>query len=38
MEIRRKAKKIATQTASTPKAQIQLCVGRIESMIATRRR
>jgi hypothetical protein len=38
MEIRRKAKKIATQTASTPKAQIQLCVGRIAIMIATRQR
>jgi hypothetical protein len=29
MEIKRKARKTATQTTSTPKAQIQLCVGRI---------
>jgi hypothetical protein len=35
MEIRRKARKMATQTTSTPKAQIQLCVGRIAIMIAT---
>jgi hypothetical protein len=38
MEIKRKAKKIATQTTSTPKAQIQLCVGRIAIMIASRQR
>jgi hypothetical protein len=29
MEIKRKARKMATQTTSTPKAQIQFCVGRI---------
>jgi hypothetical protein len=34
MEIKRKARKMATQTTSTPKAQIQLCVGRIAIMIA----
>jgi hypothetical protein len=35
MEIRRKARKMATQTTSTPTAQIQFCVGRIVIMIAT---
>jgi hypothetical protein len=34
MEIKRKAKKMDTQTTSTPKAQIQLRVGRIAIMIA----
>jgi hypothetical protein len=33
MEIKRQAKKMATQTTSTPKAQIQLCVGRTAIMI-----
>ena len=34
MEIKRKAKKMDTQTTSKPKAQIQLRVGRIAIMIA----
>jgi hypothetical protein len=38
MEIKRKANRMAAQTTSTPKAQIQLCVGRIAIMIATSQR
>jgi hypothetical protein len=34
--IRRNAKKIASQMTSVPKAQIQLCVGRMASIIARR--